>query len=120
MDLELYLNYLKEEDTNEVLNDQKILTLVTNIESKKVLTKNNNSEKNKDDSKEISLITYYKVLNAITVLEQYLMQQDLSDTAWLDHDQSLLNLQKEIRNLRSASFKQMNFEIFFQIDCLIK
>ncbi|CAG8562771.1 11989_t:CDS:2 [Cetraspora pellucida] len=72
MDLELYLNYLEEEDTNKVLNDQKILTLVTNIESKKVPTEDNNSEEDEDDSKEISLITYHKALNAV---------KDLSDTA---------------------------------------
>ncbi|CAG8614632.1 15569_t:CDS:1, partial [Cetraspora pellucida] len=49
MDLELYLNYPEEEDTNEMLNDQKILILVTNIESKKVLTKDDNSEEDKDN-----------------------------------------------------------------------
>ncbi|CAG8792265.1 28865_t:CDS:1, partial [Racocetra persica] len=60
--------------------------------SKKVLTEANNSEEDEDDSKEIPLITYYKAINAVKVLEQYLMQQDLSDTAQLNHDQLLLNL----------------------------
>ncbi|CAG8736561.1 2292_t:CDS:2, partial [Racocetra fulgida] len=32
MDLEIYINYPEEENTNEILNNQKILTLVTNIE----------------------------------------------------------------------------------------
>ncbi|CAG8789258.1 15976_t:CDS:1, partial [Racocetra persica] len=63
--LELYLNYPEKEDTNEVLNNQEILTLVTNIESKKVLTKADNSEENKDDNKEILLITHHEVLNTV-------------------------------------------------------
>ncbi|CAG8777211.1 5418_t:CDS:1, partial [Racocetra fulgida] len=72
-----------------------ILTLVTNIELENL--NNNNSEKNEDDSEEISLITYYKALNAVKVLEQYFIQQDLSDKAQLDNNQALLNLQKTIR-----------------------
>ncbi|CAG8712423.1 19852_t:CDS:2 [Cetraspora pellucida] len=49
MDFELYFNYLKKENTNEVLNNQEILILVTNIESKKVLIEDDNSKEDKDD-----------------------------------------------------------------------
>ncbi|CAG8654435.1 7075_t:CDS:1, partial [Racocetra fulgida] len=81
MDLEAYINYLEEEDTNKALNDQEILTLVTNIEPEKDLNEDDNSEEDKDDSKEIPLITHHEVLNAVEVLEQYLIQQDLSNIA---------------------------------------
>ncbi|CAG8602714.1 15384_t:CDS:1, partial [Racocetra fulgida] len=118
IDLEAYINYPEEEDTNEALNDQEILTLVTNIEPEKDLNEDDNSEEDEDDSKEISLITHHEALNAIEVLKQYLIQQDLSDIAWLNHGQALLNLQKAIRKIRSVSFKQMNLENFFQIDQL--
>ncbi|CAG8529328.1 17032_t:CDS:1, partial [Racocetra fulgida] len=98
MDLKVYINYLEEEDTNEVLNDQEILTLVTNIEPSKDLN-NDNSKEDEDNSQKIPLITHNEVLNAIEVLEQYLMQQDLNDTAQLDHNQALVNLQKAIRKI---------------------
>ncbi|CAG8722493.1 8901_t:CDS:1, partial [Racocetra fulgida] len=96
--LEVYINYPEEEDTNEVLNDQEILTLVTNIEPSKDLN-DDNSEENEDNSQEIPLITHNEALNAIEVLKQYLMQQDLNNTAWLNHDQALVNMQKAIRKI---------------------
>ncbi|CAG8855043.1 5336_t:CDS:1, partial [Gigaspora margarita] len=77
MSLEVYINYPEEENTNKILNNQEILTLVTNLELKKDL--NNDNSEDEDDSKEISLITHHEALNAIEVLEQYFMQQDLSD-----------------------------------------
>ncbi|CAG8825228.1 35484_t:CDS:2, partial [Gigaspora margarita] len=92
INLEVYFNYLKKKDTSEVLN-------VTNIESTEDLSKDNNSEEDKNNSKKISMITYHKVLNAIEILEQYLIQQNLSKTAQLDYDQALLNLQKAIRKI---------------------
>ncbi|CAG8801642.1 19939_t:CDS:1, partial [Dentiscutata erythropus] len=104
MDLEVYINYSEEEDTNEILNEQEILTLVTNIEPKN--DSNDNNSEDEDNSREIPLITYYEALNAIKVLEHYLMQQDLSDKDQLDHDQALLKLQKTIRKSQSVSFKQ--------------
>ncbi|CAG8489193.1 2143_t:CDS:2 [Dentiscutata erythropus] len=98
MDLEVYINYPEEKDTSEVLNDQEIVTLVTNVEATEDLGEGDNSEEDEDDSKEISMITHHEALNAIEVLEQYLMQQDLSDKARLEHDQALLNLQKGAEN----------------------
>ncbi|CAG8685515.1 4393_t:CDS:2 [Racocetra fulgida] len=90
MDLEIYINYPEEEVTtggnifiNSIVEDSNL--------------NDNNSKEDKDDSREISLIIHYKALNAVKVLEQYLMQQDLSDKARLDHDQALLNLQKTIK-----------------------
>ncbi|CAG8814880.1 12494_t:CDS:2 [Gigaspora margarita] len=97
MSLEVYINYPEEENTNEILNDQEILNLVTNIELEKDL--NNGNSEDEDDSKKIPLITYHEALNAVEVLEQYFMQQDLSDKVWLDHDQALLNLQRTIRKV---------------------
>ncbi|CAG8544436.1 19755_t:CDS:2, partial [Racocetra persica] len=49
IDLEVYINYLEEEDTNEALNDQKILTLVTNIEPGKDLNEDDNSEEDENN-----------------------------------------------------------------------
>ncbi|CAG8536315.1 16380_t:CDS:1, partial [Cetraspora pellucida] len=79
-DLEIYINYPEEKNTNKVLNDQKILTLVTNIEPNKDLN-NDNSEEEEDDNKKILLVTHHETLNAIEMLKQYFMQQDLSDAA---------------------------------------
>ncbi|CAG8722701.1 13156_t:CDS:2, partial [Dentiscutata erythropus] len=104
MDLEVYINYPEEENTNKTLNKQKILTLVTNIETEN--DSNDDNSKDEDDSRKISLITYHEVLNAIKMLEHYFMQQDLSDKDRLYHNQALLKLQKAIRKSRSASFKQ--------------
>ncbi|CAG8830977.1 26717_t:CDS:2 [Gigaspora margarita] len=89
----------EKKDTSKVLNSQEIVTLVTNVESTENLGKDDNSEKDEDDSKEIPMITHHEVLNTVEVLEQYLMQQDLSETAWFDHNQALLNLQKAIRKI---------------------
>ncbi|CAG8819628.1 6682_t:CDS:2, partial [Gigaspora margarita] len=63
MSFEVYINYPEEENTNKILNDQEILTLVTNIELEKDLNDDNSEDEN--DSKEIPLITYYEALNAI-------------------------------------------------------
>ncbi|CAG8566159.1 3818_t:CDS:2, partial [Dentiscutata erythropus] len=97
------------DNDNELMEEMKanieeILTLVTNIEPKN--DSNNDNSENEDDSREISFIIYHEALNAIKVLEYYLMQQNLSDKDWLDHDQALLKLQKTIRKSRSVSFKQ--------------
>ncbi|CAG8844167.1 21494_t:CDS:1, partial [Gigaspora margarita] len=77
MSLEVYINYPEEKNTNEILNDQEILTLATNVELEKDL--NNDNSEDEDNSKEILLITYYKALNAVEVLEQYFIQQNLND-----------------------------------------
>ncbi|CAG8830635.1 14269_t:CDS:2, partial [Gigaspora margarita] len=77
MSFEVYINYPEEENTNEILNDQEILTLVTNIKLKKNL--NDDNSEDEDDSKEIPLITHHEALNAIEILEQYFIQQDLNN-----------------------------------------
>ncbi|CAG8595337.1 7626_t:CDS:2 [Dentiscutata erythropus] len=113
IDLENYINYPEEEDTNEILDNQEILTLVTNIEPEDL---NDDNSEDKDDSREIPLIVYHEALNAIKVLNQHLIQQNLSDKAQLDHILALLNLQKTIRKSRRTIFKQVNLEAFFQVD----
>ncbi|CAG8564353.1 28772_t:CDS:2, partial [Gigaspora margarita] len=98
---------IKEKETNEVLNDKKILAIVTNIESEK-------TEK-EDDSTEMHQITHHEVLSAVEVLEQYLMQQDIGEVARSNHGQALSNLQEKIKKLRNSSFKQMNIKTFFEL-----
>ncbi|CAG8761061.1 29326_t:CDS:2 [Gigaspora margarita] len=68
MDLDNYINYPRENDTNEVLDDQEIVDLVTSIESEI----NNSDYEEDDDSIEIHQITHQEALNAIELLEQYL------------------------------------------------
>ncbi|CAG8767297.1 2136_t:CDS:2, partial [Dentiscutata erythropus] len=103
-------------------NDELMEKMKANIEALNFrnvidLENNSNDDNSKDevDSREISPITHHEVLNTIKVLEHYLIQQDLSDKDWLDHDQALLQLQKTIRKSRSASFKQVNLETLFQL-----
>ncbi|CAG8607398.1 2148_t:CDS:1, partial [Racocetra fulgida] len=76
IDLNNYINYLEKNDTNEVLNDQKIIDLVTNIEEPEV---NQSDGKEDDNSIEICQITYNEALNTIELLEQYLFQQNFSN-----------------------------------------
>ncbi|CAG8788776.1 8205_t:CDS:2 [Gigaspora margarita] len=99
MDLEEFINHPEEKETNEVLNDEEILAIVTNIESEKTEDEENGSDKEEDDSTEMRQITYHEALSAIEVLEQYLMQQDVGEATQSNHDQALSNLQEEIRKL---------------------
>ncbi|CAG8811077.1 28941_t:CDS:2 [Gigaspora margarita] len=84
--------FYQRNDTNEVLDDQEIVDLVTSVESEK----KSNYEKN-DNSIEIRQIIHQGVLNAIELLEQYLFQQDFGEATRLEHDEALLKLQKSIR-----------------------
>ncbi|CAG8563637.1 14900_t:CDS:2, partial [Cetraspora pellucida] len=76
IDLNNYINYLEENNTNEILNDQEIVNLVTNV--KPEINKSNDEQN--DDSVEICQITHNEALNAIGLLEKYLFQQDFGDT----------------------------------------
>ncbi|CAG8799051.1 17742_t:CDS:2, partial [Gigaspora margarita] len=97
MDLEEYINHPEEKESNEVLNDKEILALITNLEPEKTKGDEEENESNKEED---------DTLSAVEVLEQYLMQQDVGEVAWSNHDQALSNLQKEIRKLQNSSFKQ--------------
>ncbi|CAG8550150.1 24727_t:CDS:2 [Gigaspora margarita] len=67
IDLDNYINYLGENDTNEVLDDQEIVDLVTSVESEI----NNSDYEENDDSIKIRKITHQEALNTIELLEQY-------------------------------------------------
>jgi hypothetical protein len=109
MDIEKYINYPEEENTEEVLNDQEILNLVTYLEPEKT-----ENEEEEDDSTELQKITHKEALNAIELTEQYFVQQDLSDTIRLEYDTALLKLRRLIGKFQSASFKQTNIETFLE------
>ncbi|CAG8720680.1 10634_t:CDS:2 [Gigaspora margarita] len=109
MDLEEYIDYPGEKDTHEVLSDQEILDLTTNIESAE-----NECSENEDDSTEMCEIGHQEALNAIEILEQYIVQKDFGKTARFEHNEALSKLQKEIRKLRIAAFKQTSIEIYFE------
>ncbi|CAG8490440.1 5783_t:CDS:1 [Cetraspora pellucida] len=116
MNLEEYVNYSEEKETNEILNNEKILALFTNLKSKKTKDaeeEENESDEEEDDSTEIHQITYREALSAVEVLEYYFMQQDVDEAAQSNHDQALSNLQKEIRKLQNSSFKQVDIKAFF-------
>ncbi|CAG8527030.1 39753_t:CDS:2, partial [Gigaspora margarita] len=94
IDLEEYIDYLGEKDTHEVLSDQEILDLTTNIEPAE-----NKCSKNENDSTEMREIGHQEALNAIEILEQYIVQKDFGKTAQSEHNEALSKLQKEIRKL---------------------
>ncbi|CAG8779988.1 14896_t:CDS:1, partial [Cetraspora pellucida] len=70
-----------------------IVKLATNLKPEE------NKSDEDDNSTEMCQVTHNEALNAIDLLEQYLLQQDLSDTDWSKHDEALSNLQKAIRKL---------------------
>ncbi|CAG8761646.1 23416_t:CDS:2 [Gigaspora margarita] len=74
MDLEKYIDYPGEKDTNEVLT-----------------------------------------LNAVEILEHYIVQNDFSETAQLKYNEALLKLQKEIRKLQIKAFKQTSIKTYFEL-----
>ncbi|CAG8532155.1 12308_t:CDS:1 [Cetraspora pellucida] len=108
MDLEEYIDYLGEKDTHEVLSDKEILDLATNLEPE-------NESAEDDDSTELHQISHQEALNAVEILDQYIVQNDFSEITQTEHDEALLKLQKEIRKLRIASFKQSSIETYFEL-----
>ncbi|CAG8640144.1 7750_t:CDS:1, partial [Gigaspora margarita] len=92
MDLEEYIDYPGEKDTYGILSNKEILDLTTNLESE-----NENVED--DDITEMHQISHQEALNAVEIFEQYILQNDFSETAQFEHDEALLKLQKEIRKL---------------------
>ncbi|CAG8604460.1 17068_t:CDS:1, partial [Cetraspora pellucida] len=94
MDLEEFIDYPEEKEVHEVLSDQEIVNIATNLEPEE-------GKSNKDDnSTEMHQVTHNEAPNAIDLLEQYLLQQNLSNTDWSKHDEALSNLQKAIRKLQ--------------------
>ncbi|CAG8833006.1 8274_t:CDS:1, partial [Racocetra persica] len=74
MDLEKFINYPEEKETHEMLGDQEIVNLATNLEPEE------NQSDNDDNSTEIRQVIHNEALNTIDLLDQYLLQQDLCDT----------------------------------------
>ncbi|CAG8772519.1 23865_t:CDS:2, partial [Dentiscutata erythropus] len=87
-----YINYPEEKDIYEVLSDKEILDLATNLEPENKSAKDNNST-------EMRQISHQEALNAVEILEQYIVQNDFSEIIQAKHDEALLKLQKEIRKL---------------------
>ncbi|CAG8495387.1 3353_t:CDS:2 [Cetraspora pellucida] len=88
MNLEEYVNYPEEKETNEILNNEEILALFTNLEPKKTKgaeEEENKSDREKDDSTEIHQITHHEALSAI----------------------------EDIKKLQNSSFKQVDIKAFF-------
>ncbi|CAG8707726.1 20099_t:CDS:2 [Dentiscutata erythropus] len=108
MDLEEYIDYPGEKDTHEVLSDKEILDLATNLEPE-------NESAEDDDSTEMRQISHQEALNVVEILDQYIVQNDFSEITQTEHDEALLKLQKEIRKLRIASFKQSSIETYFEL-----
>ncbi|CAG8788155.1 16064_t:CDS:2 [Dentiscutata erythropus] len=91
-DIEL-IKELQELEIHEALSDQEIVDLAANSELEE-----DKSDKDNDNT-EMRQITHNEALNAIDLLEQYLLQQEFCDTARLKHDKALSSLQKAIRKL---------------------
>ncbi|CAG8814434.1 26973_t:CDS:1, partial [Gigaspora margarita] len=51
------------------------------------------------DSTEMHKIGHQEALNAIEILEQYIVQKDFGEIARSEHNKALSKLQKEIRKL---------------------
>ncbi|CAG8508645.1 16398_t:CDS:2 [Racocetra fulgida] len=96
------LNFLNVMDLEEFIDYPEIVELATNIES----VENENAEE-EDNSTKMCQISHQEAFNAIETFEYYIMQNDFSKRTQLEHDEALLNLQKEIRKLQIASFKQV-------------
>ncbi|CAG8776330.1 33987_t:CDS:2, partial [Gigaspora margarita] len=108
MDLEENIDYPRKKDIHEILSDKEILDLTTNLESENENVKDN-------DSTKIRQISHQEALNAVEILEQYIIQNDFSETAQFEHDEALLKLQKKIRKLRIKAFKQTNIKTYFEL-----
>ena len=108
INFEEYFDYPEEKNTHEVLSDKEILDLATNLEPE-------NESAEDDDSTEMRQISHQEALNAVEILDQYIVQNDFSKITQTEHDEALLKLQKEIRKLRIASFKQSSIETYFEL-----
>ncbi|CAG8731532.1 22071_t:CDS:1 [Cetraspora pellucida] len=69
MDLEEYIDYPGEKDTHEVLSDKEILDLAINLEPE-------NESAEDDDSTKMRQISHQEALNAVEILDQYIVQND--------------------------------------------
>ncbi|CAG8580635.1 4777_t:CDS:2 [Cetraspora pellucida] len=108
LDIENIFNYPGEKDIYKVLSNKEILDLTTNLEPKNESTED-------DDSTEMHQISHQEALNAVEILEQYIVQNDFSETAKSEHNEALLKSQKGIKKLQIASFKQTSIETYFEL-----
>ncbi|CAG8565130.1 2821_t:CDS:2 [Racocetra fulgida] len=97
-----YINYTDEEDIEKVLDDQEISEV----------TENEGSDDDKDNSTEMRIITHQKALNALDLLDQYFLQQDLNEVARLEHDVALLNLCKQQGSFRMIFINKLSSILF--------
>ncbi|CAG8753897.1 2631_t:CDS:1, partial [Cetraspora pellucida] len=86
MDLEEYINYPEEKYITGVLSDQKIINQITYLEPETA------EDDEEDDSTELPQVNHKEALDAIRLLELYLMQQDLSNAVYIEHDSALSKL----------------------------
>ncbi|CAG8714805.1 18308_t:CDS:1, partial [Racocetra fulgida] len=77
MNLEEYINYSEENNITRILSDQELLDQVTCPEPESETAKCDKE----DDSIEIPQVIHKEALDAIHLIELYLIQQDLSDEA---------------------------------------
>ena len=95
MNISEYINYPEEKNTDELFTDQEIVNLITE--------KNNGEEEDDDDSIECQKITHKEAQNALKLITQYLVQQDLDNAIKLKYNETLSNLHKEIKRLQNGS-----------------
>ena len=81
MDVNEYINYSEENETEEILTDKEIVDLVTCSEDVMI-----ESEDEEDNSVGLRVVTYKETLNAIELVELYLAQRNVSDAAASEHD----------------------------------
>ncbi|CAG8828526.1 6342_t:CDS:1, partial [Cetraspora pellucida] len=108
IDLKEYINYLKEKYITGMLSDQEIINQIIYLEPE---TAEDNEE---DDSTELPQVNHKEALDAICLLELYLMQQDLSNAVHIEHNSALLKLSGLVRKFQNASFKQLIIKTFFE------
>jgi hypothetical protein len=109
MDVNEYINYSEENETEETLTDNEIVDLITYQED--VIMESGNEEE-EDNSVGLHLITYKEALNAIGLVELYIAQRSISDIEWLEHDKVLSSLHRIVGNVRQASLKQTRIDSF--------
>jgi hypothetical protein len=113
MDIDEFINYSEEKNTNDPLTDQEIMDLII-CEDNGGEEEEKGEEEDEDDSIEWRKITHKEVQNALELIMQYLVQQDLDNTIKLKYDKALLGLHREVKRLQDASFEQVSITTFLK------
>ncbi|CAG8469943.1 2286_t:CDS:2 [Cetraspora pellucida] len=90
IDLEEYINYSEEKYITGMLSNQEIINQITYLEPETA------EDDEEDDSTELPQVNYKEALDAIRLLELYLMQQNLSNAVHIEHDSALSKLNREL------------------------